>query len=86
VDYQTLFNIVLGAFSFLAGFMLNSIWQEIRGLQAQQGKAIDRLNSIEVLVAGNYITRAEFSRTMEKLFEKVDGITVAVSAKADRSK
>lgn len=84
MDYQVLFNIVLGAFSFLAGFLLNNIWNEVRRLQETDQVTIDRLSAIETLVAGNYITRAEFGHTMDRLFVKMDAIAATLSGKADR--
>ena len=84
MDYQVMFNIVLGAFSFLAGFLLNNIWNEVKSLQQTDKNTIDRLSSIETLVAGNYITRQEFGHTMDRLFSKLDGISDALNKKADR--
>lgn len=85
MDYQVLFNVALGGFSFLAGFLIKNLWDEVKGLQETDKKTIDRLSAIETLVAGNYITRTEFSHTMDRLFTKVDLIATSVAAKADRS-
>lgn len=84
MDYQVMFNIVLGGFSFLAGFLLNNIWNEVKSLQATDKQTIDRLSSIETLVAGTYVTRQEFNHTMERLFTKLDDISGALNKKADR--
>jgi len=84
MDYQVMFNIALGGFSFLAGFLIKNLWDEVKGLQETDKRTIDRLSAIETLVAGNYITRNEFSHTMDRLFTKVDAIATAVAAKADR--
>lgn len=84
MDYQVMFNIVLGGFSFLAGFLLNNIWQEMKSLQETDRKTIDRINSIEVLVAGNYISKQDFTHTMDKVFIKLDEISQTLTKKADR--
>lgn len=84
MDYQIMFNIVLGAFSFLAGFVLNTIWSEVKALQEMDKRAIDRLSAIEVLVAGKYISRTEFNHTMDRLFTKLDSIVAGLGQKADK--
>jgi hypothetical protein len=84
MDYQVMFNIVLGGFSFLAGFLLNNIWQEMKSLQETDRKTIDRINSMEVLVAGQYISKQDFTHTMDKVFIKLDEISQTLTKKADR--
>jgi hypothetical protein len=44
----------------------------------------DKVASIEVLVAGEYVTRDEFNNVMSQVFNKLDRIMDAVSKKADR--
>ena len=85
MDYQVMFNIVLGGFSFLAGFILNNIWNEVKSLHRADKDAIDRLSDMETLVAGNYITRAEFGHTMDRLFTKLDTISTNLNSKVDRA-
>lgn len=84
MDYQVMFNIVLGGFSFLAGFLLNNIWQEMKSLQETDRKTIDRISSMEVLVAGQYISKLDFTHTMDKVFVKLDEISQTLTKKADR--
>tara|TARA_R110000803_G_scaffold138750_2_gene205519 strand:+ start:157 stop:444 length:288 start_codon:yes stop_codon:yes gene_type:complete len=84
MDYQVLFNVALGGFSFLAGFLIKNLWDEVKALQATDAKIINRVSAIETLVAGNYVTRAEFSNTMDRVFVKLDSISSVVSGKADR--
>jgi hypothetical protein len=84
MDYQVMFNIVLGGFSFLAGFLLNNIWSEIKQLQENERETTVRISAIEVLVAGQYVKRDEYRHDIEKLFEKVDSIISSLSAKADK--
>jgi hypothetical protein len=84
MDYQVMFNIVLGGFSFLAGFLLNNVWAEVKSLQATDKSTIDRLSSIEILVAGNYVKRQEFAHTMDRLFTELKEISAKLNSKADR--
>ena len=85
MDYQVLFNLLYGAFGCLCGFLMNNIWAEVKSLQRTDKETIDRLSSIETVVAGNYVTRTEFSHTMDRLFTKLDDISDAVSKKVDRT-
>jgi hypothetical protein len=84
MDYQVMFNIVLGGFSFLCGFLLNNIWNEVKSLQETDKRTVDRLSAIETFVAGNYVTRQEFSHTMDRLFTKLDEIGTGLNGKVDR--
>lgn len=84
VDYQVLFNIAVGALGFLFGFLLNNLWNEIKTMQQNERQTTTRIGAIEVLVAGNYVTKDEHTRTMERVFEKLDEISRDVNKKADR--
>jgi len=84
MDYQVMFNIVLGGFSFLCGFLLNNIWSEVKSLQDTDKEIVDRVSAIETVVAGNYVTRAEFQHNMDKLFGMLNDISTTLGKKADR--
>ena len=84
MDYQVLYNIAVGALSFLFGFVLNNMWTELKTIQANERQTTTRIGAIEVLVAGNYVTKDEHTRTMERVFEKLDEISRDVNKKADR--
>jgi len=85
VDYQAAFNIVLGGFSFLAGVLLTNIWKEIKQLQVNERETTKRIGQIEILVAGTYTTKDEFTRVMDKVFTKLDTISEKLNDKADKS-
>lgn len=74
VDFQTAFNILLGAFSGLAGWLLNNLYQSMRDLTKVDADLSTKVQAIEVLVAGNYIKRAEFDQKIDALFRKLDDI------------
>jgi len=84
MDYQGLFNLAVGGMGFLFGFLLNNVWAEIKTLQQNERETTTRIGAIEVLVAGNYVTKAEHTHTMEKVFEKLDEISRDVNKKVDR--
>lgn len=83
-DYQTLFNIVIGFFGAIGGWWLNAMWTSIRELQAMDRDLADKVGSIEVLVAGQYVTREEYTNTLNAIFVKLDRIQETLNHKADR--
>jgi len=83
-DYQVLFNIVIGILSAMGGWMLNTMWVSLKDLQAADTKLAEKGSAIEVLVAGQYVTRDEFTVTMQAVFAKLDKIQDTLNNKVDR--
>lgn len=83
-DYQTLFNIVIGIIGILGGWWFNAMWSAIKELQAVDKDLAEKVASIEVLVAGRYVTREEFNNTLNQVFTKLDRIIDGLNGKADR--
>ena len=81
VDFQTAFNILLGAFSALAGWLLNNLYQSMRDLMKADELLTDKVQAIEVLVAGQYIKRSEFESKMDAIFHKLDTIEEKIDRK-----
>ena len=75
---QEFYDWVLTGTSALLGFLLNSVWQATKDLQRADSELAKRVGEIEVLVAGNYVTRQEFDRVVDKLFAKLDSIDAKI--------
>jgi hypothetical protein len=84
METQTLLNSAFGLSGFLGGWWLKVMWDEVKGLQKADKGLAEKIASIEVLVAGRYITRDEFNMVVNRLFEKLDNIQNTVAGKADR--
>lgn len=84
VNFQVLFNVAVAVVGGLGGWLLNAIWNEIRTLQLNERATTAELSSIRVLVAGDYVKKEEFTKTMEKVIDKLDKIHAEVNGKADR--
>jgi len=69
---QTIVNWVLTAAGTILGFLLNSVWQAVKDLQTADKQLADKLATIEVLVAGEYVRKDEFDRVIQHWFEKLD--------------
>jgi hypothetical protein len=74
IDFQFAFNLLLGAFSALAGWMLSNLTQSMRDLTRADAELTGKVNQIELLVAGNYIRRSEFESKIDAVFTKLDKI------------
>lgn len=81
MDYQVLFNIVLGAFSALVGWQMRNLYQSLKELSAADKELILKVSSLEVLVAGQYVTRSEFNNKIDAFFEKLDSIDTKLDAR-----
>lgn len=74
MDFQTGFNIVLSTLGALVGWMLNTLYNSMRDLTKADQVLSDKVQSIEVLVAGNYVKKTELENLLHKLDTKLDRI------------
>ena len=81
---QEFYNWALTGLSGLLGFLLHAVWQATKDLQRADAELTKRVSEIEVLVAGNYVSRQEFDRVIDKLFNKLDAIELKLDKKADK--
>lgn len=84
MDTQTAFNIVLSLVAFLGGWVLNSVRDSIASLQKTDGELADKVQHIEVLVAGTYVKRDDLKELSVALFNKLDKIELKLDGKADK--
>jgi len=78
MESQSLFNLSVGIAGTLGGWCLKTIWDSVKDLQKADKELAEKVASIEVLVAGKYITREEFSTVVAMLFTKLDNIKDAM--------
>lgn len=84
MEFQTLFNTAVGGGMLLLGWVLRVIWDSLKQLQQDDRELADKVNKIEVLVAGQYIRRDEFDKVVERLFAKLDQIELKIDGKVDK--
>ena len=84
MDSQTLINYLVLFAGATGGWILKVLWDSIHDLKIADLALADKVATIEVLVAGSYITREEFQRTITSMFSKLDRIEDKVSQKADK--
>lgn len=81
---QTIINWLLAGFGALIGFLLNAVWQAVKDLQTADKVLADKVGRIEVLVAGAYVKKDEFTDTVKALFTKLDKIEDKIDRKVDK--
>lgn len=81
---QTIVNWMLAGFGGLIGFLLNAVWQAVKDLQVADKELAAKVSEIEVLVAGAYVKKEEFSTAVTALFTKLDRIEDKIDKKADK--
>lgn len=81
---QALVNWLLAGFGGLIGFLLNVVWQAVKDLLKADKVLAERVGEIEVLVAGSYITRTDFTNVTDSIFRKLDRIEDKLDTKKDK--
>lgn len=73
-----------GAVGALSLWVLNAAYNSVRDLHRADRELADKVSSIKVLVAGEYVTRDEFQATLNEVFAKLDRIQHLLIDRADR--
>ena len=81
---QTYLNYLFGGINIAFGFVLKVIWDSYKELKKTDASLAEKVNSIEVLVAGEYVKRDDFDRVANAIFAKLDKISDKLDQKADR--
>lgn len=91
MDLQDTINLIFGlaslfftGVSVLGGWFLTTIRDAIRDLSSRESLLAEKVQHIEVLVAGKYYTREEAYEYHRKIDEKLDKIYEVLKSKADR--
>ena len=81
---QTVFNIALAITGFLGGWVLKVVWDAVKDLQAADKVLVEKVNTIEILIAGNYMSKQDFDKIAIAIFAKLDKIEDKLDKKADK--
>lgn len=84
VELQQMFNIAVALSGFLGGWWVKTIWESLKDLQKVDKELAEKVSTIEVLVAGQYIKRDEVKDLFEAVFRKLDKIDDKLNEKADK--
>lgn len=83
-DLQVAFNIAVGLVSAFGGWILKSVTDRLDNLQQADSHLTDKVQAIEVLVAGQYVKRDDLDRMAGAIFTKLDRIEAKIDSKVDK--
>jgi len=84
MDNQNVFNVFILIIGSLSGWLMRIMWCELKSLQTNDKALTEKISSIEVLVAGQYVKRDDMDKTTAALFAKLDRIEDKIDKKADK--
>ena len=84
MDSQTIINTVITLVGFLGGWILKVIWEAVKELQFADKILVDKVNTIEILIAGNYMSKQDFDKIAAAIFAKLDKIEDKLDKKVDK--
>ena len=84
MEAQTFINIAIALVGALGGWVLNNLKSSIDDLRKADSALADKVQHIEVLVAGTYVKRDDMEKLGGALFAKLDKIEAKLDGKADK--
>lgn len=74
MDAQSVINILFAVAGGLGGWILNNLKSSIETLQKADTTLSEKLQHIEILVAGTYVKREDLDKATNAVFKKLDKI------------
>lgn len=84
MESQTIINVLIGLVAFFGGIWVKSISESMKEMKATDTILADKVQRIEILVAGQYVKREELDNLSKALFSKLDRIEHKIDGKADK--
>jgi ABC-type transporter Mla subunit MlaD len=84
IDSQIIFNAVLSITGFLGGWVLNNMSKAITNLETQDKALVEKVQNIEVLVAGAYVKKTDLEKLADDIFALLHRIEDKLDKKADK--
>jgi hypothetical protein len=84
VEFQTLINWGIGLIAFLGGWILKSLKETSDEQRKDLLNLTDKVQRVEVLVAGTYVKRDDMDKLGDAIFHKLDRIESKLDQKADK--
>jgi len=79
-----MFNNLFYISGFLGGWVLKVIWDAVKDLQVADKVLVEKVATIEILIAGKYMSKADFDKIAIAIFAKLDKIEDKLDKKADK--
>ncbi len=84
MNEQAIFNVLLSIVCSGMGWFMKTIFDSVKELQQDDKKIAEKINAIEILVAGTYCTKNDLNILTEALFKKLDRIEDKLDTKVDK--
>jgi peptidoglycan hydrolase CwlO-like protein len=84
MDTQSLINILFTIAGAMGGWILNNLKSSIETLQKADTNLSDKVQHIEVLVAGTYVKRDDLEKINAAMFLKLDKLTDKIDKLMER--
>ena len=84
MDPQTIINAAIALVGFLGGWILKVVWEGVKELQSADKILAEKVNTIEILIAGTYISKQDFDKIAAAIFAKLDKIEDKLDRKVDK--
>lgn len=81
---QFVFNVLVTLCGFLGGWVLKTISTSIEHLQQADAEIASKLQSMEVLIAGEYVKKEDMAKNIAAIFTKLDRIEAKIDRKQDK--
>lgn len=78
------FNVLFGVIAVLFGWLARIMWVSIRDLQKSTCDTAEKVQRIEVLVAGDYVRKDDLDHKLDAIFTKLDKIHDKLDTKQDK--
>lgn len=85
METQSLINILFTVAGAMGGWILNNLKASIEALQRADSVLADKVQHIEVLVAGTYVKRDDLDRVTNAMFHKLDRLDEKLDKLAEKS-
>lgn len=82
---QVAFNIMTSIAAMLGGWVLKAVHQALKDLQEADVELVKKVQAVELLVAGNYVKKADLNHTIDAIFTKLDRIENKLDRKVDKN-
>jgi len=84
MDSQTIINVLIGLVAFFGGIWVKSISDSLKEMKLTDTMLADKVQSIELLVAGQYVRRDDMEKHISAIFTKLDRIESKLDGKVDK--
>lgn len=84
MEPQTIINALVALVAFFGGIWVKGIADSIKEMKFTDSLLAEKVQGIEVLVAGQYVKREEMDKLGDALFKKLDRIESKIDLKADK--